>query len=381
MMSLRTCAMLACLAPLPVTAAIAPSIQTDVYRELLKYRVDGPHDDRVTFSDAALGTPALLRMLLVDARSPYSELVAMPDMLNELWWEDFSSRIAPGQPPGSVLEALQWQLGLTKARPGREVDVSRVDAAAFRGVEAAAGAIKAGIPYDVFMKAWDMNPSGVTLAAHDAVALQLLREQMARTPRSMWPALGIESSVLDRYMAARSGDDISHDDAEYLVGIVTMALRSRDPGTGTDGKPRLPAAYRIARTAAAYKDIRGYFRGSPLCVNHDPNDDLPRDASAYDDNSPLCFVGATDRAVLAWYRSEWRLERQRIPIHENAHPTWHRAMLIFGLAMPLMDIAALVEFSEASVAGDMAETSGLEDAEAEAADARASSLSCGVRSA
>ncbi|MGA7437596.1 MAG: hypothetical protein WBW32_05655, partial [Luteibacter sp.] len=97
----------------------------------------------------------------------------------------------------------------------------------------------------------------------------------------------------------------------------------------------------------------------------------------------LCFVAATDRGVLGWYRGEIRREHQNLV--SALGPSRHRdktgLLTLLGIAIPLLDVAALVEAAELSVAAEIAETHVDAEAvaEAEAAAVRSARLACGVR--
>jgi len=379
MKSLHWLALAACLSPVTATATtVSHPLTADVYRELLRFRTQPETAHAVPFGDAVLGTPGALKQLLQDPSSPYSERVDRPAFTNELWWEDFTYRMDPASGFSSVLDTLQWQFGLTKARPGMEVELTKTAASDFLGREAAANAIKAGVHPRIFMKAWDMNSSHITIAAQDALALQLLYEQMRNTPREKWGAHAIRPDVFRRYMKARSPDVISEADTRYLAALVTSALRSNGMSQGVNGVQQLPAAFRIARVAAAYKDARGYYNGRAYCVGDAPRSDLPKGPEALDDHAPLCFIAATDRAVLAWYREEARLELSGVRIHENQHTTWDKILYLFGVILPALDIAAFMELTEASVAHELAESAAIDAEEANAAAIRTERLICGV---
>lgn len=368
---LRQSLLAACLFPIAATAAIPPPLPADIHRELVRFRADT--------GDVAQGTAGLLRALLESPSSPYSEPTAEPYLVNEIWWDDFVPQVDHGRGTEAVVNTLRWQLGLTKARPGKEIEVSPEQSIAFRGAEAAANAIKAGIDPDLFAKAWDMNPTHVTVAAHDAVALQIVREQMAAAPREAWPSLAIDPAVIDRYMRARNGGEILADDADYLSSVVSAAIQSGTSSTGADGTLQLPAAFRVARVAAAYKDALGYFGAEPYCIGGEPSPRLATGPGALDDNRPLCFVGATDRGVLAWYREESRLDLSGARIHENTKEGWSRALTILGIITPIMDLAAFVEFAEAAASEQALDLEGSAGSAASEASQRLSRLMCEVR--
>ncbi|UPG90661.1 hypothetical protein L2Y96_02490 [Luteibacter aegosomaticola] len=320
-------------------------------------------------------TPTFLAAYLTQPSSPYSDLIASPDDLNEVWWSDYTRRLLGHEgDPEAALALLQKAAGLTKARPGIEVTVTAADAANYRGAEAAAAAIKAGIDLDIYNHALDLNHPHVTAAAGQAVALQMLREQMNRYPADQYESHGVRTDVFVRVMSARSHDEVSEDDDRYLGAILRFAMDLAH--TSSD---HLPTIYRVARIAASYKDRAGYF-GAPLCSGDGPSPNMPTDyATALADHRPLCFKAATDRGVHAWFREELRLEASGLRIHENHHNGWSRLIYWIGVILPLADVVSLLEFTNAAIAGDLVESGGLAAEEGEIVVGRASKLTCGIR--
>jgi hypothetical protein len=380
MMSLRWLALAACTLPLSAQAARPLTLHDDIHRAMVRAMLSAgsypaPPDDR-----PGGRTRHLLAQLLERPGELYSPLVANPGFTNEVWWQGFVGSFDSRLREEDVLHGLQRQLGLTKARPGIEVTITPGDDTVFRGREVAASARKAGIDIKIFNKVLDMHAPRVVEAAHDAVALQMLHDDMARVPRDQWAALGIDAGSYERYMMATHADELREDDARYLASLVATAVRSRAIAVNARGEPQLPAAFRLARAAAAFKDRGGYYSARPYCVAGSVHPGRPRDASALDHNQPLCFIDATDRDVVRWFRHEARLEHRGLHIHENTHGTLARTLFIFGIVMPLMDLAAFVEAAEATAARELAGASTPSaGAEAGAAEARATTLLCGVR--
>jgi hypothetical protein len=331
---------------LPAAAhAAEPPLRINVAQALAHFRASAAADAQ---ADIPRGTAGLLAELAEEPGSPYTDAQAYPRMLNAEWWPDFVQQVAPHLADGDqqLVESLVRQVGLTKARPGIDVMVSDQDAAIFRGTEAAANAIKAGIDPDIYWRARDLSGSRITVAAMEAVALQRLREAMVALPEDQWEARGIRRDVFTRYMQAVSPADLTTDDERYLAAVLLQdTLAGASPSAPGHGYP-LGVPLRIARVAASYKDALGYFGGS-LCQGTQPSPGMPRDMSAFQDHRPLCFIAATDRAVHAWYRREARLEHARIRIHDRQTSGVARALALLGAVMPLLDVAALVEFEEA----------------------------------
>jgi hypothetical protein len=362
---------------LPAVTSAAPVGSVDVYRELLRFRTKPGHDHTALLGDSAFGTTRLLKHLLDKPHSLYSKPLADPPFAAEPWWQAFSQEVAPDavDASGETLDALRFQLGLTRARPGHEVTLTEHELAAFHSREVAANALKAGIDADIFWKAFDMNGSKITVAAAEGVAVQMLRDLMYATPKSEWAANAIRRDVHDRYMAQTDPDRLPESDIAYLANIAAYALRKGGPTLGfTHGANQLPIAFRIARLGAAYKDSKGYF-GQGYCTDDKPSPGLRIDATALDDHAPLCFIAATDRAVLAWFQGESALEAQGVRIHESHHEGWSRLAMWIGQVLMFMDLAAFAEVIEASVAGEVIDTA-VADGTFDAAEGDATSLLC-----
>jgi hypothetical protein len=362
---------------LPATTSAASVGSTDVYRELLRFRTKPGHEHSVLLGDAAMGTDRLLKHLLEKPHSLYSKLRIDPPFIGEPWWQAFSKEISGDVDDASLatLDSLRFQLGLTRARPGHEIQVTEKDIAAYKGRESAANALKAGVDADIFWKARDLNGAKITVAAAEAVAMQMLRDQMYATPKADWPAQDVRRDVHDRYMAEIWPERLVEADQTYLANIASYALRKGGPTAGyAHGPNQLPIAFRIARVAAAYKDSLGYF-GEPYCVDDRPRKDLRTDASALDDHAPLCFIAATDRGVLQWFMGEMQLEAADVRIHENSHEGWSRLAMWFGQVLMFMDFAAFAEVIEGAVAEEVIDTA-VAEGTFDAVEGDASSLLC-----
>src|ERR1700754_2253813 len=64
----------------------------------------------------------LLNQLLVSPTSPYSETVDAPGLTNDVDWPDVLARLPGEVSSASAVAVLHWDLGLTRARPGRDVE-------------------------------------------------------------------------------------------------------------------------------------------------------------------------------------------------------------------------------------------------------------------
>jgi hypothetical protein len=373
---------LACLtALLPSTAfAQTPSLRAepttvDVYREMVRSRVAA-----VGAANAlAYDTRKFQSLFLENPDSPYSNLRDDPPLTNEVWWYDFVDglSITSNDKNASALAMLQWQGGFTKARIGVDVAIDGAAISGYRNGYAAANAVKAGVDADIFLKAWDMNGRMTTIAAGHAVALQLLREQVKSNAPDTYAAHGIDPGVLDRYLKQYFPDQIGESDLNYLAEILRHAISKRGFTVDSAGRRQLPAAYRVARVAAAYSDAAGYLNRNGYCAGNEPNSREPRGPEAEAYNRPLCFVAATDRAVQSWFRRQMRHEAALVKsAHASRDETATRLVNWFGTVLLLIDLAGFVEIGEAGLLGEMSTEGGLAEEEAAFAEERANQLTC-----
>lgn len=375
--------LVACLCPVAAPASDHP-LTKDIHRELIRFLAKPGHKHSVGFRHAAIGTHGTLQALLVDPASPYSELIDQPRMTNTLWWHTFSIDVAAREPEAStadidtdVLHTLQWQLGLTKSRPDIDVAISRNDTIfrLFGSLDIAAQLRKADIDADILLKARDLYPTSLTRAATEAVAVQIIRDQMQSIDESRYEAFGVKPSVVMHYLSTADAALIDESDARYLHEALSSALESRHMPIGKDGEQRLPAAWRVARVAAALRDMQGYA-GTPPC---DHSEVRAGYADVHPDDiyeKPLCFVDATDRGVHAWYLAEARRERLGIPYYEKSRKGFSAFLMWVGALMPLLDAVAILEAVEAAVADELLEEGAISAEEAEEAAVRERNLVC-----
>lgn len=376
MKSLLRLACLATLLPLPTFAAEPTTV--DVYRELIRHRTT------TVGAEKALdyNTREYVSTFLVNPDSQYSDLRDDPPIANAVWWYDFvdSLQIKAVDKSAAALEMLQWQGGFTKARIGVDVVVDNASFNAYRNPYAAANAIKAGIDADIFMKTWDLNGRMTTVAAGHAVALQLLRDEVRNNASETYEARGIKPGVLERYLKQDNPERVDEYDQAYLADLLRYALSKRDFTVDADGRRQLPAAYRVARVAAAYADAGGYFNSNGYCQGNDvrPGEPIGRDATEY--HRPLCFIAATDRAVQSWFRRQMRHEASLIRgAHASHDETARRLESWFGTVLLLVDVAGFVEIGEANLVNEMRAEEAITDDEAAIAEERADQLTCRIR--
>ncbi|SKB98123.1 hypothetical protein SAMN05660880_03581 [Luteibacter sp. 22Crub2.1] len=328
---------------------------------------------RLGGEQASLAAQDIARQMLSNPGSPYSDLIAQPEFTNDVDWvatvDAFSAR---GLTAAGALAALQWDLGMTRARPRMDIKVK----AGFRDDFVAASAIKADVDADVFWHMLDLTGyRHSTKAAVYAVGMQILRAQAIAVPSDEWIAKAIDPDVFTRVMRAQHMDQLRPYDLEYLSTLVQYRLIHWKAGAeSSSGHRSLPVVYRVARTAAAYRDAQGYAGSSP-CTR----DGTPRASSAGtggDDDRPLCFAAATDRAVHAWYLAEYTRQSTYVPEHHDDGLS--RLARFAGLVLTLVDLAGVLEFVEATVAESLVTSEAIGDAEAEASFARADLLSCPI---
>ncbi|WP_285404124.1 hypothetical protein [Luteibacter sp. ME-Dv--P-043b] len=356
---------IAVLAILPGAVAASQVAGTDVLAQWQHHRIE-----RLGGGQASLSRQDIVAQLLVQPSSAYSATVDQPAFTNEIDWP--ATLASTGLDGGAALAALRRDLGVTRARPRLDV----TPAPGFRDDFIAASATKAGVDADIFWHMLDLTGyRHSTKAAIYAVGLQILRAQMTTTPHEQWTPGGIDPAVFTRVMRAQHGNQLTAYDLDYLSTLVQYRLIHRRVSEAVgQGRRSLPAAYRVARVAAAYRDAKGYV-GAPPCTR-DAAPHVPVAGTGDDDDErPLCFVAATDRAVHAWYIAEYqRQARAAPPPHRDTG--LHRLAVAAGLVLALVDLAGAVEFIEASVADDLATAEAIGPTEANAASEPANLLSC-----
>jgi hypothetical protein len=376
MKSLLRLACLAALLPAPAFAAEPTTI--DVYRELIRHRTA-----TVGVKEALdYNTRAFVANFLENPNSQYSNLRDDSPITNEIWWYDFVDSLAfeAADKDTVALEMLQWQSGFTKARIDVDIVVDEASASAYQGAHAAANAIKAGVDADIFWKAADMNGAMSTVAAGHAVALQLLSDQIRNIAPDEYEARGIKPDVLTRYLHQDNPEKIDENDLNYLADLLRSAIAKRDFTIDAQGRRQLPAAYRVARVAAAYVNARAYFNTKGYCRGNDlrPLEPVGQAATEYD--RPLCFVAATDRAVQSWFRRQMRKEASDVRLaHQATDEASARLSFWLNTVLVLADLAPFVEFGEAAVVEGMVADGDVTEEEASFAEERASQLTCRIR--
>jgi hypothetical protein len=316
----------------------------------------------------------VVSQMLLDPSSPYSELQPSPAFINDVDWPDIVDGV-PGRRLDSdgVLTVLQWDLGMTRARPNIDVVVRN----GYKDPFVSASAGKADVDPDIFWHMLDLTGfRHSTKAAYYAIGMQLLRRQIDASDPDRRAALGIEPDVFDRVMQAPHADELKAYDLRYLSTLVQHRLVHWQAGGQATTKLReLPMAFRVARVAAAYRDAQGYIAAAPCHANASPVAGVAGTGND-GDHRALCFVAATDRAVHRWYLEEFRQQASFV----RAQPRGGMSLLA-GLAVaifPLLEVASLFEVVEAVVADDLMAAEVITPADAEVAAERADLLTCRI---
>lgn len=317
--------------------------------------------------------------------SIYSRLRSTPFAFrSDVWQRTLSDLAVEGTPLSlsQATEALAWDLGMTNGYPGKGQAADIPDLGApFAGTQMA----KAGVSEDVARKSLALaGPGAYAVAANYAVAVQILVEKLSCYDPGLWEALGLRSDVLGRFMLATSLADLSDYDLVYLVRLLQAAQSTWNAGELTPmGRRTLPTALRIARLAAAYRDMQGYTQDPPCTADGHARAGVAG-VDPKDHGKPLCLVAANDRAVLGWYLSV--LDTQVDPAQSNFVTAPARSMSRFLSPMRPLWLGILdkslraygshVEVVESLVADDIVDTEQSSEASNRYAERRALFL-CG----
>jgi hypothetical protein len=345
------------------TTTVSVDVLTHLQRERFA-RVGGAEALSAPKSD-------LLDQLLTNPASPYSATVDEPDFTNDVDWPEVLAGLPGNLSTASAVAVLDWDLGLTRARPGRDVQPRP----GYKDDFVAASATKADVDADIFWHMVDLTGFRHSArAATYAVAMQILRGQVQGTAPERRALLGIDEEVFRRVMEAAYLDQVSTYDMQYLSALVQHRLIHWQPGDRSSmGLRALPTVYRVARVAAAYRDAQGYVGGYPCTPDATPLNGSAGTGIEGDDRS-LCFVAATDRAVHRWYVDE--AQRQAAWIPEREHDGMQRLAGFAVAILALLDLAPLVEVVEAVAADDLVTAQWLTPVEADMAAERADLLFC-----
>jgi hypothetical protein len=338
---------MACLAlPLPSTAQQVSTYAVpplgDSYLAWTLHRMDTMVSEDDFVSDESLATG-----FLRDPTSIYSELATvLPGVTpTPRAWESWKylrgdilrKRRETAIDDAELRKELAWDLGFTKARPGKHVlPDPTIPTPSHIYLDTAANVHKSGVPVDFLVRGMnlaDHNGNLTTLGVELAASVQILREWAAAAPPGERRRLGIDIAVASRFAAATNLSDLSDSDLAYLAGILRSELSTWRAGRRTrTGDRELPTPFRLARAAMSH-----WTQSAPAT--------LPCDAGggafnghagtvAEDLARPICTIDATDRAVYRRYRA-LREQQLHLPLASFHDPEQaERLIRIFGPIRP-----------------------------------------------
>lgn len=329
--------------------------------------------------------------LLPRASEPYGAPGDEPAFVNTTYWREMLTSLPTVQDHSTTerqaMRALQWDLGTTKARPGRDIPheaMNKVDRSRLypqhQDPLVVAGIAKAGVDADIFSAALAVTTDAhSTVAANYAVAAQIIRDRARAHPREAWPRMGIRAEIVDRLVASVIPENFADPDRRYLSLLIEQEARTRRVGLRNQyGLRALPTTYRVARLAAAYRDGQGYALSTTFPCGPDGSHQPGAGTQAPGDHRPLCFVDATDNAVYRWYADE---------VWSQAHPAWKAsgehgwiALMFFALSEVLfgVDIVPSPYFVEREIATELVDEGLVAEAEGDAAAESESLLTCRI---
>jgi len=204
-----------------------------------------------------------------------------------------------------VHEWKVWDLGYTKLGPILAAPVPD-ELKEFK--EGVPHVMKAGLDPDIYKASllWTDVLGHPTIVANYALALQVLRDKLARTPRALWYERNLRVDVMGRFLDATMNGNPTHSDFHYLVQLLDGELSTWRPvKTNRYGFRQLAGPFRVAHIAAALNERLNH--GSYTCARPG-KPDYSVAGMGGEDTRDLCFSAATDRAIHAWYVGRWILE-------------------------------------------------------------------------
>ena len=332
----------------------------DIYQTWIKERLSKtPSYDVLSSDDVTVSG------FVNDVISPYAPLRSTPFRFSgRVWSSVFQKMLNKGYPMTLVeaTEALAHDIGMTRGYAGLSDPL--VPLPTLGRPWAAEQIVKAGVSVDIAKKALSLAGDGAyAVAANYAVAMQVLVEKMACFTPERWDEIGLRSDVAARFMKASRLAEIDDFDLVYLSRLLQGELSSWRPGgLSIYGRRQLPAALRVARVAAAYRDLQGY--SNEPCTDKGQAKNGVAATSPLENARTMCFVDATDRAVYAWYLKA--LEAQLDPTMSNfitrpgggmtlflrrVRPLWQGAFSKYALRA-----GTSIELAESLVADEVAIT-------------------------
>ncbi|MFM0201324.1 hypothetical protein PQR53_15800 [Paraburkholderia fungorum] len=304
--------------------------------------------------------------------SAYSEIKKMPIEINTLEWNVALGKFNQDNRVNLTLEEsirlFANENGLTKARPGIEVDIHPFPPGydANEGSLIVANATKARVDADIFYKSnYVFGPRYTTVAAKFAVAAQILRDLIKEVAPVELEVNGIRKDVLDRFLSEAVYNEalLSEYDKSYLMNLLHNQLRSSDSKSANirEGGFVPPAQFRVARVAAAYREMQGYLASYPCTMegeNRNP-----------EGKGEMCFANMTDKALYSWYKHEYSLQMLSPRPWDGGSGMQKLAHLLLPIAM-IMEGLAAVEFLGAMEAAELGVEEALEEDEVKAFESR-----------
>lgn len=280
----------------PSSARVGPP-PGDLYRLWIDQRISQHPDYDLLFADENLAAT-----FVEDTSTPYTSL--RPQTLSfrgQAWTEVFRALTEQGASMSreEATVALAWDFGFTNGYPG-VVDPDHPDpdlGARWSGAHLA----KAGVHRDIARKALALaGPGSYVIAANLAVALQVLSDKLSCYDSERWESIGLRSDVMGRFMLAETLDQVTDFDLAYVSRLLQVEMSQWHAGRmGIYGRRQLPAPFRVARVAAAFRETHGY--GAQPCDDDGRPRELVAAQSPLNPDKDLCLVAANDRAVYAWY--------------------------------------------------------------------------------
>lgn len=206
----------------------------------------------------------------------------------------------------AAFTAMAWDLGLTPSVPW--ITTRRTRIAYPENEHARAAMIKAGVDVDIYRHTrFLLGTTHPVQAANLALSVQMLRDRLKRLAKPS--EVGLDPAIVQRYLDVISLEDLTDSDLRLLMRQLEAGLSAWPGGElSTHEKRQLPAIFRLARLAAAYREQNGHDGAPAPC---DPNGIRVSGVAAEyvgEAGKMPCFDTANDRAVVQWYRKAYAEE-------------------------------------------------------------------------
>lgn len=280
------------------------------------------------------------RLLLREPDSPYSALRDVGEITANSGWHEALDE--SGLAPADGVKAYAFRMGLTKARPAVDLEIS----SQYLGYDPfiGASATKAAVDEDIFRHAIEYSGfHNAAIAANYAVGAQMLRDSLKRVPAERHEEQNLRKDVLDRFLAMGASDVIDDYDGDYLERLVAGEITDFRPGVSPSlAVDYLPAQYRVARLAAAYHDMSGYFGGFP-CLRTGVHNPAFAGTGTENDTRALCFVDANDQDVYTWYLRQLKAQMEGLQRYPDQPKESALVRLLKPIAV-LSEVAGIASF-------------------------------------